>query len=64
MGDSTPEFINGMLRNIVGIEISITSIVSKAKLSQNKEVHDRSSAADALEHKDETDLAARMRSTL
>ena len=64
MGDSAPEFIEGMLRNIVGIEITITSIVGKAKLSQNKEARDRRGAAESLERQGDIELATRMRSTL
>lgn len=48
MGDSQPAFINDMLQHIVGIEIAITSLVGKRKLSQNKEPRDRQGAADAL----------------
>lgn len=61
MGDSAPEFIDGMLKNIVGIEIAIASIVGKSKLSQNKEARDRIGASDALEARGHPDLAARMR---
>lgn len=64
MGDSAPEFIDGMLRNIVGIEISITSLVGKAKLSQNKEVRDRREAADTLATRGHTELANAMRACL
>jgi transcriptional regulator len=61
MGDSTPEFIDSMLRNIVGIEIALTSLVGKRKLSQNKDVRDRAGAADALQARGHDALAAVMR---
>ncbi len=61
MGDSEPEFINNMLRNIVGIEIAITSLVGKAKLSQNREVRDRLNAADTLDARGHTAIAQAMR---
>ena len=61
MGDSAPEYIDGMLRNIVGIEIAITSLVCKAKLSQNREARDRLTAADTLDARGETGLARSMR---
>ena len=48
MGDSAPEYIDSMVRNIVGIEIAVTSLVGKSKLSQNKEARDRLNAADIL----------------
>ena len=61
MSDSTPEFIDGMLRSIVGIEVAVTSLVSKRKLSQNKDERDRLGAADALQAGGNTELAQRMR---
>jgi len=61
MGDSAPDFINGMLQNIVGIEIAITSLVGKSKLSQNREPRDLAGAADTLQARGHGDLAARMR---
>lgn len=48
MGDAPPDFIDGMLKCIVGIEIEITSIVGKVKLSQNKDDRDRIGVVDAL----------------
>lgn len=48
MGDSAPEYIDAMLRAIVGIEVAITRMEGKAKLSQNREERDRLSAAEAL----------------
>jgi transcriptional regulator len=61
MGDSEPAFINDMLGKIVGIEITITSLVGKVKLSQNREVRDRLSAASALEALGHTPMAQSMR---
>ena len=61
MSDSTPDFIDSMLRNIVGIEVAITSLVCKRKLSQNKEERDRLGAADALQAAGNTELAQSMR---
>lgn len=48
MADSDPAYIDGMVRSIVGIEIAITHITGKFKLSQNKEVRDQQGAIDAL----------------
>lgn len=64
MGDSAPEFIDSLLSNIVGIEIAITSLVGKSKLSQNKDLRDRHGAADALAARGHDELAQAMRSTL
>ena len=40
MGDSARDFIDNMVKAIVGIEIEITRLVGKSKLSQNKDVAD------------------------
>lgn len=61
MGDSAPDYINDMLRNIVGIEITLTSLVGKFKLSQNREERDRLGAADALDAKGLNTIASAMR---
>lgn len=61
MGDSAPDFIDGLLGHIVGIEIAITSLVGKVKLSQNKEARDREGAADQLHARGATEIAALMR---
>ncbi|HEY9029039.1 MAG TPA: FMN-binding negative transcriptional regulator [Burkholderiaceae bacterium] len=61
MGDSAPEFIDQLLRNIVGIEIAVTSLVGKVKLSQNKEARDRLGAAEMLEARGHQALAQAMR---
>ena len=41
MGDAPADFIQTMLQAIVGIEIEVTRLVGKAKLSQNKAAADR-----------------------
>ncbi|MDD2546416.1 MAG: FMN-binding negative transcriptional regulator [Burkholderiaceae bacterium] len=61
MGDSSPAFIDSMLKNIVGLEIRITSLVGKSKLSQNREVRDRHHAADTLAAQGHLELATQMR---
>lgn len=48
MTDSSKEYIGQMLASIVGIQVAITKIVGKWKLSQNKEERDRISAAEEL----------------
>lgn len=48
MGDAPQDYINTMLKAIVGIEIEITRLVGKFKLSQNREVRDRVSAGETL----------------
>jgi transcriptional regulator len=61
MGDSAPEFIDGMLKAIVGIEITIARMEGKAKLSQNREDRDRLHAADELVRQGNAELAQAMR---
>jgi len=61
MGDSAPDYIDGMLKAIVGIEISISRLEGKAKLSQNREPRDRLNAADMLANQGATALAEAMR---
>jgi transcriptional regulator len=61
MGDSAPEFIDDMLSKVVGIEVEITSLIGKAKLSQNKEARDRLGAAEMLATRGRAELAQAMR---
>jgi transcriptional regulator len=61
MTDSAPDYIDQMLANIVGVEIEITKIVGKWKLSQNREARDRINAAEELRKRDEAALADAMR---
>ena len=51
-----------MLKAIVGIEITITRMEGKAKLSQNREDRDRLHAADELVRQGHAELAQAMRS--
>jgi transcriptional regulator len=64
MGDSAPAFIDEMLAKIVGVEIELTSLTGKSKLSQNKEARDRLSAGDKLDARGQAELAQAMRKTL
>ena len=64
MSDSAPDYIEQMLANIVGIEIQITKLVGKWKLSQNKEARDRVNAADELHKRGAAEIADAMLSTL
>jgi transcriptional regulator len=63
MGDAPADFISQMLGAIVGIEIEVTQLVGKWKLSQNKADADRRGAADALRERatdDQRDVAEAM----
>lgn len=46
--DAPPDFIDAMLRAIVGIEITLTSLVGKWKVSQNRSAADRDGVVQAL----------------
>jgi len=61
MGDAPTEYIDGLLKLIVGIEVEITRLVGKSKLGQNREPRDRLGAADGLEHLGHDALAKAMR---
>jgi transcriptional regulator len=61
LSDAAPEFIDEMLSKIVGIEIEITSLMGKSKLSQNRQAGDRLNAAEILATRGHGELAAAMR---
>jgi transcriptional regulator len=61
MGEAPPDYIQTMISNIVGIEVAITSLVGKSKLSQNKEARDREGAAHTLAERGQAELARAMR---
>lgn len=48
MTDGPKDYIDSMLKAIVGIEIEITRLIGKTKLSQNKEARDVEAASAAL----------------
>lgn len=64
MGEAPPDYLQMMLGNIVGIEVTLTSLVGKSKLSQNRELRDRRNAAETLATRGRDDLAQAMRATL
>lgn len=61
MSDAPPQYIDALLGAIVGIEIAVTALVGKRKLSQNKAARDRSGAADGLAAAGQAALAQAMR---
>ena len=60
MGDSAPDYIDGMVRAIVGIEVLVTRLEGKSKLSQNREPRDVQGAADSLRARGVLPLAESM----
>lgn len=63
MGDAPPDFIAEQLRHIVGIEIRITRLEGKRKLSQHHQPQDRAGAIHGLEARGDRGLARAMRDT-
>ncbi|MFZ1829053.1 MAG: FMN-binding negative transcriptional regulator [Candidatus Competibacteraceae bacterium] len=64
MTDSSPEYIDQMLSAIVGIEIEVTKMVGKWKLSQNKDERDRINAAEELRKRGEQVISGAMLETV
>ena len=60
MSDAPETFIASQIKGIVGIEIPISRIEGKWKLSQNKTAADRAGAIAALERAGANDLARLM----
>lgn len=60
MADAPREYIDQMLAAIVGIEIEITRITGKSKLSQNKDERDRVNAANQLRARNQHSIADAM----
>lgn len=60
MTDSPKDLIDEMLAAIVGIEIEITRLVGKWKLSQNREARDRIQAAEELRRRGDRVISAAM----
>lgn len=61
MSEAPADYIQALLRNIVGIEVELSALLGKSKLSQNKDAADRQSAAAALERLGHHELAQVMR---
>ena len=56
--EAPPEFVERMLRAVVGVELRLTHLVGKAKMSQNKTPADVAGEIAALEARGRHDLAA------
>jgi transcriptional regulator len=48
VADAPPEFIDGQLRAIVGVELTICTVQAKHKLSQNRNADDQAGALEGL----------------
>lgn len=60
MTDSSPQYIDEMVAKVVGIEIEITRMVGKWKLSQNKGERDRVAAAEELRRRGDHEISGAM----
>lgn len=60
MTDAPADYIDTMLKAIVGIEIDITRLIGKFKLSQNRELRDKLGAAEALKRQGDAALGQAM----
>jgi len=60
MTDSAPEYIDALLKAIVGIQIDVTRLVGKDKLSQNKDRRDLESAGHAVQAQGGAEIGAAM----
>ncbi len=60
MSDSPRDYMDMMVKNIVGIEIEITQLVGKLKLSQNKEARDILEAGETLKRRGNAEIGDAM----
>ncbi len=60
LDDAPRDYLASMMKAIVGLEVEITRLVGKFKLSQNREPRDRASAAEALKRQGDTVIGQAM----
>ncbi len=60
MADAPRDYLEQMLRMIVGVEIEVTRLVGKRKLSQNRDARDFEGVIAALRARQQEELAAAM----
>ncbi|MEM5344061.1 FMN-binding negative transcriptional regulator [Paraburkholderia azotifigens] len=60
MADAPKDYIDTLLKSIVGLEIEITRLVGKSKLSQNKEARDIRGAGEALKARENAHIGDAM----
>lgn len=60
MGDAPRDYIDTMLKSIVGLEVDITGLAGKFKLSQNREAADRLNAGKVVQGKGSSVLGQAM----
>jgi len=57
MADAPRDYIEQMLRSVIGLEVELTSLIGKRKLSQNREGRDIGGVIDALRQRGRPELA-------
>ena len=60
MRDAAPDYLDQMLKAIVGLEVEIVRLEGKRKLGQNRELRDVEGAVGALRDRGQTELASAM----
>ena len=60
MADAPRDYIEQMLRMVVGIEIELTSLTGKRKLGQNRDARDVQGVISALQERGQHDLSSAM----
>lgn len=60
MGDAPADYLERMLKMIVGIEVEISRLEGKRKLGQNRDARDLEGAVSALRDRGQTELASAM----
>jgi transcriptional regulator len=60
MADAPADYIDTLLKSIVGLQIDITRLVGKTKLSQNKESRDIRGAGEALSAREQHQIGDAM----
>jgi transcriptional regulator len=60
MGDAPQDFMRDRLADIVGLEIEITRVESKSKLSQNRDEGDHANVMREMEARSHDELAVAM----
>jgi transcriptional regulator len=60
IGDAPAGYVDGLLRAIVGFELTVASLEGKWKLSQNRDAADRTGVRDGLLHDGHEDLSRLM----
>jgi transcriptional regulator len=61
MADAPRDFMEAMLREIIGIEVSFSRVVAKSKLGQNRAAEDRAGAERTLSARGHSELGAAMK---